>query len=105
MADWPDAAEVKQVLDITSSDWDDTVDRVLSAAIAAVKTDIGDWDDDVDEPTDSWSQAALRMAELLATRPSGQLGAGRIHATVMVLSSDPTYAKLLKGGRRRFGVA
>ena len=30
---WPDADELKQVLDITSDDWDETVDRVLAAAI------------------------------------------------------------------------
>lgn len=105
MADWPDADELKQVLDITSDDWDPTVDRVLAAAIAAVKTDIGVWDEDVDVPTDSQAQAALRMAELLATRPAPQLAGARLSATVAALAADPTYAKLLKGSRRSFGVA
>jgi hypothetical protein len=41
MASWPDADELRQVLDITSSDWDDNIDRVLAAAIRQVLEDIG----------------------------------------------------------------
>ena len=95
MADWPDATEVKQVLDITSEDWDDTVDRILAAAIYKVKTDVGLWDEDVDEPDDSLSQAALRMAELISLRPEAATST----------SADPTYNRLLFGHRRSFGVA
>ena len=93
MADWPGPDEVKKVLDVTSEDWDDTLDRVLSAAIDRVKGDVGAWDDDVDEPTDNLAQAALRMAELLALRPEAAAQA----------SGDPTYMRLLKGSRQRFG--
>ncbi len=95
MADWPGPDELKQVLDVQSEDWDETLDRVLSAAIEQVKHDVGTWDDDVDEPDDSLSQAALRMAELLALRPEAAAQA----------RTDPTYARLLKGHRRRFAVA
>lgn len=95
MADWPDADEVKQVLDITSEDWDDTIDRVLASAIEQVKLDVGAWDEYEDEPTDKMSQAALRMAELLALRPDAAAGS----------INDPTYNRLLKGQRRRFGIA
>ena len=95
MADWPGPDEVKQVLDVTSADWDGTLDRVLSSAIARVKLDVGRWDDDVDEPHDNLAQAALRMAELLALRPEAAAQA----------RTDPTYAALLKGHRRRFGIA
>ena len=92
MADWPGPDELKQVLDITSTDWDDTLDRVLSSAINRVKMDVGEWDDD-DEPDDNLAQAALRMAELLALRPEAAAQA----------RTDPTFAALLKGHRKRFG--
>ena len=95
MAQWPDADEVKQVLDITGEDWDDTIDRVLAAAIYRVKTDVGDWDEYEDEPDDALSQAALRMAELIGLRPELAAQVGQ----------DVTYAGLLKGHRRKFGIA
>ena len=95
MADWPDAEEVKQVLDITSEDWDDTIDRVLASAIYRVKHDVGQWDEYEDEPDESLAQAALRMAELLALRPEAAAEA----------SQDPTYTRLLKGHRKRFSFA
>ena len=95
MADWPGPDELKRVLDVTSEDWDETLDRVLSSAIDRVKHDVGTWDDETDEPDDSLSQAALRMAELLALRPEAAAQA----------RTDPTYSMLLKGHRRRFAVA
>jgi len=95
MAEWPDADELKQVLDITSEDWDETVGRVLASAIAKVKLDVGDWDEAVDEPDDSLVQAALRMAELISLRP--EVAAGAV--------GDPTYQRLLFGHRRTFGIA
>ncbi len=100
MAAWPELDELKQVLDVTSPDWDGDLDdtrltRLLSAAIARVKMDVGDWDEDVDSPDDALSQAALRMAELMALRPE----------VAPAALGDPTYARLLKGHRRVFGVA
>jgi hypothetical protein len=102
MAAWPELDELKQVLDVTSPDWDgdDGEDptrlaRLLSAAISRVKMDVGDWDEDVDSPDDALSQAALRMAELMALRPE----------VAPVALGDPTYARLLKGHRRVFGIA
>ena len=92
---WPDADELKQVLDVTSEDWDETLDRVLAAAIAQVKHDVGLWEEYLDEPDDALAQAALRMGELLALRPEAAAQA----------ASDPTYRRLLKGHRRVFGVA
>ncbi len=77
-------------------DIDDTrLTRLLSAAISRVKMDVGDWDEDVDTPDDALSQAALRMAELMALRPE----------VAPAALGDPTYARLLKGHRRVFGVA
>lgn len=95
MADWPDAAEVKQVLDITSEDWDDTVDRILLAAVRKVQLDVGNWDEYEDEPDENLSQAALRMAELISLRPEAAVAA----------STDPTYLRLLYGHRRQFGIS
>ncbi len=96
MAQWPDANELKQVLDIESSDWDDTIDRVLASAILKVKLDVGHWDDYEDEPDDSLAQAALRMGELIGTRPG---------TDAKELGQDPTYKALLSGHRRVFGIA
>ncbi len=95
MADWPDAEELSQVLDITSDDWDNTLDRVLASAITKVKQDVGAWDEYEDEPDDNLAQAALRMAELMALRP--EAAAGTI--------KDPTYLRLLSGHRRKFSIA
>lgn len=103
--DWPQLDELKQVLDVESDDWDGVIDdygngptrltRLLDAAITKVKLDVGDWDEYVDVPDDNLSQAALRMAELLALRPGAAIGS----------ISDPTYNRLLFGHRRRFGLA
>jgi hypothetical protein len=95
MADWPDTAELAQVLDVSNvTDWQTTLDRVLAAAITKVKSDVGNWDEDVDEPDDNLSQAALRMAELMSLRPDGAKGTEK----------DPTYSRLLFGHRRSFGI-
>ena len=104
MSDWPQLDELKQVLDITSDDWDGEatssesetrLSRLLEAAIAHVKADIGNWDEILDEPNATQAQAALRMAELMALRPEIAAQA----------SQDPTYRRLLFGQRRAFGVS
>jgi len=101
MAAWPELDELKQVLDVESSDWDGDYDgtrltRLLASAIEKVKLDVGDWDDYVDVPTDNLAQAALRMAELIALKPE---------IAAQVGSNDPTYLRLIFGHRRAFGVA
>ena len=94
MADWPDPAELKQVLDVTSDDWDATLDRVMASAISRVKGDRGSWDEDVDVPDENMAAAALRMGELLALRPEAAADSIK----------DPTYDRLMAGRRRKFGV-
>ena len=101
MAAWPELDELKQVLDVTSTDWDGDYDgtrltRLLSSAIEKVKADVGDWDEYVDVPDDNLAQAALRMAELLALKPELSAAVG---------AKDPTYHRLVFGHRRTFGVA
>lgn len=105
MAAWPELDELKQLLDLAGTDaWDGEaleygeetrLSRLLDAAIAKVKADVGNWDEDEDEPDARLSQAALRMAELLALKP--ELAAGTV--------ADPTYRRLLFGHRRRWGFA
>jgi hypothetical protein len=96
MAQWPAVAELKQVLDVTSEDWDDTLDAVLAAAIIKVKKDVGHWNDAVDEPDDSLNRAALRMAELMSLRPE-------VASAVRV--RDLAYQSYLFGHRRAFGMS
>lgn len=96
MADWPDLAELKRVLSVDMDDFDTTLARDLASAINHVKGGVGSWDDDADTPTDKQARAALRMAELLATRPEG--------GTAEALR-DPTYMRLMTGQRRRFGIS
>lgn len=94
---WPDTAELAQVLDVTNvDDWQVTFDRVMAAAIAYVKLKVGGWVEGTDHPDDMLAHAALRMAELMAQRPT---------ATPAELARDPTFNRLMYGHRRRFGVA
>ena len=111
MADWPELAELKQLLDIESEDWDGDDDdtrltRVLASAIDLIKIEISGEVDIFDEvlmdPTDRQAQAALRLAELIATRPEGAVS--RLGSDQMFLN-DPTIMRLLKGSRYAFGVA
>lgn len=104
MIEWPDLEELKQLLDITSTDWDGAeydfgptrLTRLLAAAIARVKLDVGSWDEYEDEPDEALAHAALRMAELMAQRPEG---------ASVDLAKDATYQTYLLGHRRRFAVA
>lgn len=98
MADWPDADELRRVLNVNPEVDDElaaTLDRVLASAISHVKADVGTWDEATDEPTDGQSAAALRMAELLALRPENAAAVGE----------DPTYRRHLFGTKRRFGIS
>lgn len=101
MATWPDTDELKQVLNVDTDgdNWTTTLDRVLAAGIDQVKQDVGQWDDDVDEPTPKLAQAALRAAELFALRPEAVVAGGT--GTV----DDPTYLRLISGHRRRFAIS
>jgi hypothetical protein len=97
MAAWPELAELKQVLDVTSEDWDGDDDDsrltgLLAAAVQHVKDETGQ---DTETPSVNLSRAALRMAELMALKPElvAQLG-----------FTDPTYERFIYGQRRQFGI-
>lgn len=101
MAEWPQLDELKQVLDVTSDDWDGEYDgtrltRLLASAIEHTKGRVGSWDDYTDAPDDSLAQAALRAAELLAP-PQNRLPEA--------IDRDPIFNALLMGHRRRFGIS
>jgi len=102
MADWPSVDELTQVLNLSVDPqaWTTTIERIHEAAIQQVKDDVGDWDDDVDEPDAALAQAALRAGELIAERPEAQ--ASNVRSRFV---DDPTYARLLKGHRRRFAIS
>lgn len=107
MAEWPELEELKQVLNVDpdgNDDWDATLGLILASAIEKVKADVGEWDDDVDSPTDALSRAALRMAELMAQRPTvlSTFAQGRQSRNAS-LSDDPAYQAHLFGSRKRFG--
>lgn len=113
MAEWPDLGELKQLLDITSDDWDGDDDetrltRVLSSAIEHAKEliagTVAAYDDLFTDPTSKHAQLALRVAELLATRPAADSTSGGRSSLTRVLE-DPTIKRLLFGQRRRFGIA
>jgi hypothetical protein len=99
MAAWPGLSELAQIVNVENvADWETTLDGVLASAIAKVKADVGNWDDETDEPDESLVRAAMRMAELMSERPSGVANAAQ-------LGRDPAYQAHLFGHRRSFGVA
>ena len=104
MAAWPELDELKQVLDVESTDWDGDYDadltrlaRLLAAAIARVKLDVGNWDEDVDAPDERLRQAALRAVQVLRVNAPDD-GWRNLH-------NDRIDPSLLYGHRRTFGVA
>ena len=94
--EWPTVDELKKSLDQPNDDFDHQLDRHLDSAIEQVKLDVGDWDDVVDDPDASLAQAALLLAIRIAGAPA---------QAPALLSRDAGYERLLKGHRRRFGIA
>lgn len=95
---WPDVDEVVLLLNIGDDQWiEDHLQHALDSAIDHVKADVGDWDEDDDEPTESLRQAALRAVACL--RVNAPDDAWR------TLSKDHIYQALLFGNRHRFGIA
>lgn len=98
MMEWPDLEELKQVLDVTSDDWDgddgSRLTAVLESAIEHVKADVGLWDEYEDLPDVPLNRAALRMAELMALNP----------AAATDNAQDPVYQAHLFGHRKRFAI-
>lgn len=94
---WPTLAEFRTLLDVDpdSTVHDSDIGAMLSSAIAQVKVDVGAWDELMDQPDCALKAAALRMAWLMAQSPQAAVGA----------STDPTYARHLRGHRRRFAIS
>ncbi len=100
MAAWPALADLKQTLDVTTTDWDGEAHLagVLAAAIEQVKLDVGDWDEAVDVPSSSLSRAAMLLAVRIAKAPA------EAPEAVTTARTDTAYHRLLKGHRRRFAI-
>ena len=94
--EWPTVDELKKSLDQPNDDFDPQLDRHLDSAIEQVKLDVGDWDEASDDPDASLAQAALLLAIRIAGDPA---------QAPRLLSRDAGYERLLKGHRRRFGIA
>lgn len=94
---WPTLDELRTLLDVdpesTVHDWD--IEAIRQSAIDQVKNDVGTWDDLLDLPDCALKAAAVRMAWLMAQSPQAAVAA----------STDPTYARHLKGHRRRFAIS
>lgn len=102
--EWPTLEELKQALDIPAdnTEWDGEnydfmgvtrLSRALAAAIAQTKRETGDWNEYEDQPDEALSQAALRLAMLVAQRPEVTPGS---------LTADAQFQLLMKGHRKRF---
>ena len=97
---WPTTAELKQRLDITSTDWDDQLDRLLAAAIDETKRRVGEWDEGFDDPDEAVSQSALELGvEYAMTSENIQV----VRGTDQVVDTSKS-KRLLYGHRRRFGI-
>ncbi len=94
--EWPTVDELKQLLDVTSGDWDATLDLQLDAAIAQVKIDVGAWDELVDIPDASLGRAAIRLAVLLRSNAE---------TPPALLTNDAIYQRAMKGHHRRFAIS
>ena len=95
--DWPTLEQFRKLLDVDpqSTVHDADLSAMLSSAIRHVKDDVGTWDELIDIPDCALSAAALRMAWLMAQSPQAAAAA----------SADPTYARHLRGHRRRFAIS
>ena len=99
--DWPTLADVKQKLDVTSTDWDDQIDVLRVAAIDQIKAEVGDWDELTDAPDEALSSAALLRVYELASADASLQGTVDRFGTRHLSKSE----QLLMGHRRRFPFA
>lgn len=112
MAEWPEAAQVKRRLGITSNDSgvDEDVSLALNAAIEQVILDTG-YDPDLDsgalEITSSLSEAALLLAVACFKATDAPHGVAAIFdmGGLYVARQNPHYDRLLTGNRIRFALS
>jgi len=118
---WPTTDEVKRRCGVTSSDLEDEIQSALNAAIEVIEADClvdaGDpladpvvppiYSFDTEDPPDRIAQAALLLAVATYKGPDAPYGVAGIFdtAAVYVAREHPTYAQLLRGYRRDFGIA
>lgn len=104
MAAWPELDELKQVLDVTSEEWDgddEGATRLTALLLAAIEHVKQESAQDTETPSYSLSRAALRLAELMALRPEVAAAISRGGTSFI---ADPAYNAFLFGERRSFGI-
>lgn len=116
MADWPNLAQLKQALNVTTDARDAVLTVALGSAVEQVKLDVwgsvSGFDDELEESgtelsvTDSMASAALILAVMVSKAPEAPYGIAAVFDTggLTVAAQHPTYQRLLFGHRRSFGV-
>lgn len=109
MADWPDVDELKQVLDITSDDWDGepvsdgsptrlraTLDAAIEYVQVRAEGTVAAFEDKYpDGPPNSLGRAALRAAILMSLTPGDPTN----------VRQDAAFNRFMSGYRHDFGIA
>lgn len=121
MAEWPSVADIKRRLSITATG---AIDTDISSAIAAAREvieadcreSIGDpladpvvlpvYSFDTEDPPARIREAAILLTVSTYKAPDAPFGVAGIFdtAAVYVAREHPTYAQLLRGYRRDFGI-
>lgn len=113
MAEWPTEDEVRAALGMGANTEPETVTGALEAAKEQVAIDVGraivEADPAEDEVllTNSLSRAALLLAVRILKSPEAPFGIAAIFdgGGIYVAKQDVNYQRLIKGHRRRFGIA
>ena len=96
MGEWPTVDDLKRWVDVEGTEnWNADLEAAMETGIARVKSDVGAWDDDLDEPDDALRNAAIRAAIVLRPNTTDATN----------LETDPSYLGHLKAHRREFGIA
>ncbi len=115
MADWPTAEKIRTVLGMGDAQEPELVADAREAAIEQVKIDVAGsaatFDDEAADPpyavTASLASAALLLAVRILKSPEAPFGVAAVFdgGGLYVAKQDVNYQRLLKGHRRRFGMA
>ena len=90
--DWPEVEDLKRRLDVQDTSVHDVeMEVILAAAIAQIKTEVGEWDELTDAPNENMAEAALDRAVELGS-------------DVLPPRLERKSEQLLYGQRRRFGI-
>lgn len=118
MAEWPTTDELLAQLGITVAleelpePKQTTITRALAAAQEQVRIDTtglepAEGETELPAVTDSQAAAALLLAVRVTKAPDAPFGVAAVFdmGGIYKAANDPDYRRLLKGSRRRFGIA